>query len=600
MLDGAIIVPLQALLWGLLFELAALIWIIDRALLIVAYFIMALTGWITSQVFAPLLTVVGQQTEVLVGPVFLLAITVLAFTYLMAVFGRFHVVSLRSAVLWLLFAAGLYTFGPNFYLGMELFRREVAGGFYEAGIDAFNSGGSVTGLDAIGTPPSDAVTVPTDQLGAFLPIPSVSSVDGVDVALAYLDADGYDMLGAAGPHPIARLPWNMVVAGGDGFFDPDTGPDTFSTLTDAERNESIARALQGVARLLTGTIIALFAVVEQLVHFILAASFAVAFLSMFVATLFGFFIRTEPIAWSALELVIELFIQTLVNSLLMSLVVGFVLIGANSGNAILLLGGGAAGLFMAWNLMQGTLKGLMNATERLYKSFASATGGNFATVSETTESMGTAAVSAATGAAVLAGGGSFLQAAGGAFGDARTAQTMNYASRMLGGEDTLLGRAAEAVGEGASARTMGGPVGGALLGAQNRRNRQEEAEREERLNYTGEADNQRDAAVNDYRRTDDRTALDDGFDDDDARRVAALSLAYVDDTFDTVANTVRRVRNANPDLPPDSPAFQRQVRDALPSDMQTIETAALADFSTTFGASADPTPSRYDKATALM
>lgn len=45
MLDGAIIVPLQALLWGLLFELAALIWIIDRALLIVAYFIMALTGW---------------------------------------------------------------------------------------------------------------------------------------------------------------------------------------------------------------------------------------------------------------------------------------------------------------------------------------------------------------------------------------------------------------------------------------------------------------------------------------------------------------------------------------------------------------------------
>ena len=129
MLDGAIIVPLQALLWGLLFELAALIWIIDRALLIVAYFIMALTGWITSQVFAPLLTVVGQQTEVLVGPVFLLALTVLAFTYMMAVFGKFHVVSLRSAVLWLLFAAGLYTFGPNFYLGMETFRREVAGGF---------------------------------------------------------------------------------------------------------------------------------------------------------------------------------------------------------------------------------------------------------------------------------------------------------------------------------------------------------------------------------------------------------------------------------------------------------------------------------------
>ena len=492
--------------------------------------------------------------------------------------------------------------GPTSILGMEAFRREVAGGFYEAGIDAFNSGGAVTGLDAIGTPPSDAVTVPTDQLGVFLPIPSVMAVDGVDVALAYLDADGYDMLGAAGPHPIARLPWNMVVAGGDGFFDPETGPDTFSTLTDADRNASIARALQGVSRLLTGTIIALFAVVEQLVHFILAASFAVAFLSMFIATLFGFFIRTEPIAWSALELVLELFIQTLVNSLLMSLVVGFVLIGANSGNAVLLLGGGAAGLFMAWNLMQGTLKGLMNATERLYRSFASVTGGSFATVSETSESMGSAAVSAATGTAVLAGGGSFLQAAGGALGDARTAQTMNYAARMLGGEDTLLGRAASAVGEGASARTVGGPVGGALLGVQNRRNRQQEAEREERLSYTGQADTARAEAVQGYRgqEVDDRDTLTEVFDEQDARRVRALSLAYDDDTFDTVASTVRRVRNANPDLPPDNPAFQRQVREALPSAMQTIETAALADFSTTFGAPADPAPSRYEKATALM
>ena len=119
MLDGAVVAPLQGLLWSLLFEVAALLWVLNRALLIVAYFLMALTGWISQQVFAPLLAVVGEQTGRLVGPVFVVAITVLALTYLLAVFGRFQVVSLRRAVLWLLFASALYTFGPNLYWGWK-------------------------------------------------------------------------------------------------------------------------------------------------------------------------------------------------------------------------------------------------------------------------------------------------------------------------------------------------------------------------------------------------------------------------------------------------------------------------------------------------
>ena len=64
MLDGAIIIPLQGMLWGLLFEVAALIWLLDRALLLLAYFTMAVTAWITDQVFTPLLQVVGDQTGI--------------------------------------------------------------------------------------------------------------------------------------------------------------------------------------------------------------------------------------------------------------------------------------------------------------------------------------------------------------------------------------------------------------------------------------------------------------------------------------------------------------------------------------------------------
>jgi len=423
-------------------------------------------------------------------------------------------------------------------------------------------------------------------LGAFLPLPSVTAVDGVDVALAYLEADGYDLLGASGGHPVARLPWNMVAAGGGGFFDPETGPTTFHTLSDAERQASIGRAFQGISRLATGVLIALFAVVEQLVHFILAASFAVAFLSMFIATLFGFFIRTEAIAWSALEMVVELFIQTLINSLLMSLVVGLVLIGANTGSGVLLLGGGVAGLFMAWNLMQGTLKGLTNATDRLYKSFAAATGGNFATAEQTRNTAGAVAVGGVTGAAVLAGGGGLLQALGSTVGDARTAQTMNYAGRMLGGSDTALGRAAEAVGEGAAARAMGGPVGGAVLGSQTRRARREQRAQNAQRDYQGAADQERADALTDYRRSGQRAALTPAFTEEDVGQVQALSALYTPDEVDTLAQRVQQVRNTQPDLAPQTPAFQRQVRQRLPPRLQAVDPQALAAAATVFGAPA--------------
>jgi hypothetical protein len=418
MLDGAVVIPLQSLFWTLLFEVAALLWMVDRALLSVGYFILTLTGWMSQNVFAPLLSVVSDQTGVLVGPIFLIALTVLGFTYLMAVFGRFQVVNFRSAVLWLLFATALYTFGPSLYTCMEDFRRFVGGGFYQLGVAAFNDASSATGLNAIGTLPSDSVPIPTDQFGQFLPgVPGATAVDGLDVAMAYIDADGYDVLAASGsPHPITRLPWKMVEVGADGLFDPDTGPNAFPGMTDAERQASIGRALQGLWRAFTTLFIAIFGIIEQLVNFLMACSFAIAFFSMFIAVLFGFFVRTEMIAWSALNLILELFIQSIINSLLMSLILGFVMVGANTGNAILLLGAALVGLWMSWNLLQGCIKGLMNSTERLYKSFATSTGGNFATVSETNKTMVEGTVSAAIGVSVIAGGGSFLQALGSTFG----------------------------------------------------------------------------------------------------------------------------------------------------------------------------------------
>jgi hypothetical protein len=340
--------------------------------------------------------------------------------------------------------------------------------------------------------------------------------------------------------------------------------------------------------------IIIFGIIEQLVHFIMAMSFAIAFFSMFVATLFGFFIRTEAIAWGAFNLILELFVQSIIVSLLMSLVLDFVMMGAQTANAILLLGASLVGLWMSWNLLQSAIRGLTNSSQRLYQSFASSTGGNIASVSETNKSAVQAALSASTGASVLAGGGSFLQALGGTLGDSRTAQTMNYASRMLGGEDTLLGRAAESLGEGASARSLAGPVGGYLLGRQNRQQNQEVRQREARMADVGGADVAREEALVAYRQSDEVTDLQTAFNPQDARRVQALSDAYSEDDFDSVRDAVRRVRNVSPGISPQSPTFIGRVRDQLPPPLSEMEAPALEAFAELFGQAGDASP--YEQA----
>jgi hypothetical protein len=598
MLDGAIVIPIQTLVWNVLFEVAALLWLVNRALLSVGYFIMALTGWITQNAFAPLLTVISDQTGVLVGPIFVLALTILGLTYILAVFGNFEVVNLRAATLWLLFAGFLFTFGPSAYTGMENLRRLMGGGFYEAGVTALNDASSASGLSVIGATPGDTIPAPTDQFGQFLPgVPGAAAVDGLDVALAYVAADGYDALAAAGSsHPIARLPYQMVALNQGGFFDPATGPTMFGSMSDQDRQASIGQGIQGVWRLFTLLFIVIFGIIEQLVNFLMACAFAVAFFSMFIAVLFAFFRRTEPIAWGALNLIIELFIQSLINSLLMSLILGFVMIGANTNNAILLLGTSIVGLYLSWNLLQGCIKGLMNSTERLYKSFSAATGGNFATLGETNQAAVSAALSAATGASVLAGGGSFLQAAGATFGDQRTAQAMNYAARMLGGEDTLLGSAAQALGEGASARSLGGPLGGYLLGKQTQQRRNDQQARTQRQSYVGDLDEKQDAALLTYRTTGYAEELDTAFSSQDVPRVQALEDQFDEDDFATTVQAVRRVRNDNPQLSPQSPIFQEKVRNELPAPLREMEPPALQAFAELFGGVADT--SAYQSALA--
>ena len=166
MLDTAIIPILQAL-YTILHSIAAIFWWIDQAILLVGFYITALTDWLVNTAMSPLISSVSNQTMGLLAPVFVLAMTVLGITYLLAVFGTIQIVSMRSAILWLLFAAFIYQVGPQMYQGTERFRRGLGGLFYEQGIEALSSASSdISALSQIGTSDEALMAAPANAAAA--------------------------------------------------------------------------------------------------------------------------------------------------------------------------------------------------------------------------------------------------------------------------------------------------------------------------------------------------------------------------------------------------------------------------------------------------
>ncbi|MCI0712732.1 MAG: helix-hairpin-helix domain-containing protein, partial [Chloroflexi bacterium] len=74
--------------------------------------------------------------------------------------------------------------------------------------------------------------------------------------------------------------------------------------------------------------------------------------------------------------------------------------------------------------------------------------------------------------------------------------------------------------------------------------------------------------------------------------------SYDEDDYETVVKTVRRVRNENPELAPQSPTFLGQVRSQLPAHLQDMEAPALATFADVYAAPAAASP--YLQALAVL
>jgi len=504
-------VQIDKLWYDLLHLLAVAGWTLQKGLFMMGHAIELANLWLAENAFAPLISQTNNQMRVTASLAFVIALIVLGITYLLAAFVRLEVVSPRSAIGWYLAGVVFFQLGPTLYQGMHDFRRDLSSGFYNVALSSMQSAGSPFGSLAAVTssdlPPLEAC----DALGPYLPgatmTPFGSGVDGLDIALAYLRADGQDVMGYPSPVPTAcfqprapgqdtDLPTDWIFREEGYFYSLASSQFFGDPLGEDERKASIDKAGAAQFRIFSAWPLVIFGVVEQLIFLLLTIAQGLTFVSFSVAILFAFFKKTEVIARSILDMWIELIVQTVVIALLQSLIVSFLLGAAATHNALVVLGVSLLCTIFILVLLWSGVKAVWNSFNRLFGSIGQVTGGVMAapgvmglglTGAGVAAGVGATAAAANVGSSALAGvsavqqGATVAQAAGVMLGGSRGLQTAARTLAYLPGtRNTDIGRMADEFTEGSVLRQVGqsiplvGGVTGPILAAQMLSDRSEQ------------------------------------------------------------------------------------------------------------------------------
>ena len=495
---GDLMRAIDTFYYNIILSLAEVHWSLLRGLILMGHTIETINRWLIEDAFSPLIQQTNASLSVAVSFAFLIALIILGLTYMLAALVRLDVVNFRSAVTWYIAGALFFSLGPSLYQGMNDFRTNIAQGFYLSTLQGLqnNVGATFSSLDQVQS--TDLALGPLcDYLGVYLPGASgAGTIDGLDVALAYLRADGPDVMGFAYPlyspgcpahllHPftgnyISGVPQEWFFD--DSYFDVVVSPYYFDDMDDGERAASIAMASSSHSRMLTAWPLVIFGVVEQMVYLLISIAMGLTFLSFSMAILFAFFKKTEVIAKSIIDQWIELIVQTVVIAMVQSLVVAFFLAGTAAGNGMVVLGVGLICLIFMLIVLWSGVKAVWNSFNRLFNSMGQATGGvmlspgTAAIATAGAGAMATAATvsigsGAMAGMTALRSGATLSQAAGISFGGSRTlsgaARTLAY---LPGVRNTSLGEAAEQFTEGSITRQVArnvplvGRVAGPMVG----------------------------------------------------------------------------------------------------------------------------------------
>lgn len=409
-----LILKLDTLWYNVIYLLAAAHWGLMRGVFMMGYTIELLTQWMTTQAFSPLIQQTGDSLRVATSLAFVFALIILGLTYLIASIVRLDIVSPRNAILWYFAGLLFFAIGPSLYQGMNDFRRTISSAFYLSVLNTIQgqTGSALASLNGVQSPDLGILT-PCNNFGPYMGAAggATSNISGLDIALAYLRADGIDVMGY--PYPTMNncqahvppqsfpIPWEWQRPGS--YFDNTKGPDFFPTMTEDQRQQSINTASRSQWRLFSAWPLVWFGVFEQITALCLSIAQGLTFISFTCAILFAFFKRTEGIAWSLVDQWLALIVQTVIITMIQALVVSFFLAGAATNNGLVVVGIGLICLvFMAILLWSG-IKAIWRSFNGLFDAMSKATGGVLVSPGAAVQTAATTGVGVATGGMSLAG-----------------------------------------------------------------------------------------------------------------------------------------------------------------------------------------------------
>ncbi len=395
---------------------ATTIWtLMDRPIAYVAYVIETLTQALANTIFAPLIGQINSTLGVAVNFAWVIALVVLGCAYMLAAFAQIRIVSPKSVFVWYLVALAFFQAGPSLYSTMDSFRGAVQSAFYDSVLSSVVASTTFyVGSSNASGPASLGLTQLCNNFGPYVVGSSynTSYISGVDVALAFLRADGYDVMqylpngsvstlcANSNPNwpPVSMsLPRSWYDPGS--FFDltqiPTSQGSPFFQMTIDQQGQIIANATAGIGRLLMGIPLLIFGVIEQIVALLLVIAEGLTFVSFSVALVFAFFKRTEPIAMAVVDMWIGLIVQSVIISLLQSLVVGFLLAGALLANGTVVVAMMVVGIVIEIIIVKSAVKVIFNALDGLTHAFGRVTGGVFGGANTVTGAFGTIVSAAA-------------------------------------------------------------------------------------------------------------------------------------------------------------------------------------------------------------
>lgn len=476
---------MDEMLYSIIASLAGVHWGMQKAVLMAGYTVKLINQWLIQHAFMPIIGETNDSLRVAVNVVFVVALLVLGITYMLAAFIRLEIVSPRNAMMWYVAGALFFAIGPSLYQGMNDFRMKISETMYvSVSHNLTDNAGDFSSLSQVNSHDLDMALL-CDQFDVYLPgATGPGGKDGLDIAMAYLRAHAYDVMGY--DHPVysgcdgytpnlnsstfAGTPGTSVIPldwnWNGGYFDHTRAPHNWDSLTAADRAAAVSWAGASQQRALTAWPLLLFGLVEQIVQLLITIALGITFVSFGIAILFAFFKRTESIAQSIVDQWIELLVQSTIIGLMQALVIGFFLAGVATGSAVAIIGISLICLVCMLIALWSGVKAVWNSFNRLFNAMSQVSGGVIASPGAAT-AVAAGAGALAAGAAVSVGsnaltgmsalnqGATRMQAAGLSFGGS---QALSGAMRAIAYtpslRETPMGDAAEQFLEGASARRI--------------------------------------------------------------------------------------------------------------------------------------------------